>query len=276
MNALDLDARVAEKLGEPVGAVLGAREDERVVHVLALQQVQQQRRLQMLRHRIDRVRDPDRGRRAPLDVDRRRRLQHLLRQLRDRRRHRRAEEQRLALRGRRQVLQHAADVGQEAHVEHAVGFVEHEVLQAAELRVGRAEVIEQAAGRRDDDVDAAAEGVLLRPHADAAEDGGRGQRRVHREVVEVFDDLRRELARRRQHERARRAARLADQAVEDRQQKRRGLAAAGHGAGEQVLAGHRERNRVSLNRRRSRKTEIFEPLEQAGMESEFGKWHGSL
>ena len=128
----------------------------------------------------------------------------------------------------------------------------------------------------DDHVDAAAERVLLRPHADAAEDGRGGQRRVHGEVVEVFDDLRRQLARRRQDERARRAARLVDQPMEDRQQERGGLAAAGHRAGEQVLAGHRERNRVSLNRRRSCETEIFEPLEQAGMKSEFGKWHGSL
>ena len=129
---------------------------------------------------------------------------------------------------------------------------------------------------RDDDVDAAAERVLLRPHADAAEDGGRGQRRVHGEIVQVFDDLRRQLARRRQHQRARRPARLVHQAVQDRQQKRRGLAAAGHRAGEQVLAGERQRNRVGLNGRRPRETEIFQPLQQAGMQSEMGEWHGSL
>ena len=68
------------------------------------------------------------------------------------------------------MAQHAPDVGQESHVEHAVGFVEHEVLEAGELRVRRAEMIEQTAGRADDHVDAAAERVLLRPHADAAED----------------------------------------------------------------------------------------------------------
>ena len=41
-----------------------------------------------------------------------------------------------------------------------------------ELRVRRAEMIEQPARRADDDVDAAAERVLLRAHADAAEDRG--------------------------------------------------------------------------------------------------------
>ena len=42
------------------------------------------------------------------------------------------------------------------------------------------------------------------------------------------------------------------------------------------LPGQRGRDGVGLNRRRSREAEVFEPLEQAGMESEFGKWHGSL
>jgi hypothetical protein len=63
--------------------------------------------------------------------------------------------------------------------------------------------------------------------------------------------VRRQFPRRRQHERARGAARLTDEPVQDRQQKRRRLAAAGHGAGEQVLAGHGQRNRVSLNGRRA-------------------------
>ena len=44
-----------------------------------------------------------------------------------------------------QVAQDPADVGQEAHVEHPVGLVEHQVLDAGELRVGRAEVVEQPA-----------------------------------------------------------------------------------------------------------------------------------
>ena len=39
------------------------------------------------------------------------------------------------------------------------------ILDAVQLRVRRAKMIEQAAGRADDDVNAAAEGVLLRPHA---------------------------------------------------------------------------------------------------------------
>ena len=102
-------------------------------------------------HGIDRLRDADGGRR-PLEVDRDRVVQHLARERHDRRRHRRREEERLTL--RRKVLQHAADVGKESHVEHAVGLVEDQDLEPVELRVGEAEVVEEPARRGDDDVDA--------------------------------------------------------------------------------------------------------------------------
>ena len=62
-------------------------------------------------------------------------------------------------------------------------------------------MIEQAARRGDDDVDAAAKRVLLRPHADAAVDGRAGHRRVHGQVVQILEDLRGQLARRREDER---------------------------------------------------------------------------
>ncbi len=105
----------------------------------------------------------------------------------------------------RNVPKHAPDVGQKSHVEHAIGFVEHEVLEAAQLRVRLPEMIEQPARRADDDVDAAAEGVLLRAHADAAVHREAADRRVNGEVLQIFDNLRRELARRGDDERARRA-----------------------------------------------------------------------
>ncbi len=96
-------------------------------------------------------------------------------------------------------------------------------------------------------VDAAAEGVLLRTHADAAEDRGAGQRRVHGERVQVLEDLRRQLARRGQDERPGHAPRLLDEPVQDGQQERGGLAAPGHGAREHVPALHGGGNGVSLD-----------------------------
>ena len=200
--------------------------------------------------------------------------QHLRRQRRNRRRHRRAEEERLTTDG--QVRQDLANLGEKAHVEHAVRLVEDEVLELIHPRVARSHVIQQPAGRRDDDVDAAPERVLLRSHPDAAEDRGAGDRRVDRERGEIFEDLRRKLPRRRQHERARRAPRLVDQTVENREQKRRRLAAAGLRGGNDVLAEHRRRDRFGLNRRGPDEAELFDALEERRMKPEMIEWHGAL
>ena len=145
------------------------------------------------------------------------------------------------------------------------------ISSPGELGVGMGEVIQQPAGGRDDDVRAAPEGVLLRAHADAAEHGRRGDRGVHREIVEVLHDLRGQLAGRGEDERPGGAARLVDQPVEDRQDEGRGLAAAGHGAGEDVPAGEGGRNRVGLDRRGAGEAELFDALEEIGVELQRGK-----
>ncbi len=49
------------------------------------------------------------------------------------------------------------DVGHEAHVQHAVGLVEHEDLDLAEVCRALADEVEEAAGRRDEDLDAGAQ-----------------------------------------------------------------------------------------------------------------------
>ena len=128
-------------------------------------------------------------------------------------------------------------------------------------------------GRRDDDVDAAAEGVLLRAHADAAVDRGAGERRVHREVAQVLVDLRGELAGRGEDQGARRAALLAHQPVQDREQERRALAAAGHRAGEDVAALEGRRDGVVLDRRRAGEAQGLHALQQIGVKVERGKGH---
>ena len=51
-------------------------------------------------------------------------------------------EQRLTF-PRRQVTQDLLDLGEEPHVQHAIRFVEHQILEMIELGVRRAEVVEQ-------------------------------------------------------------------------------------------------------------------------------------
>src|SRR2546427_1773412 len=56
------------------------------------------------------------------------------------------------------------------------------LFRSLELRVRLAEVVEEPARRRDDHVDRAAERVLLRTHADAAEDRRAGEGCVDAEL----------------------------------------------------------------------------------------------
>ena len=95
-------------------------------------------------------------------------------------------------------------LGQESHVEHAIGLVEHQHFESLEIgRVGP-HVIQQTAGRRDDDIGSASQAALLRTGLDAAIDGDAGQIRVIREPLEFVFDLDRQLAGRCKDQHARR------------------------------------------------------------------------
>ena len=71
------------------------------------------------------------------------------------------EQQRLAL-GRGQVEQ-ALDLGQEAHVGHAVGLVDHDDLDVGEVDDPLGDEVLEAARAGDDDVDAAASALRCGP-----------------------------------------------------------------------------------------------------------------
>ena len=175
------------------------------------------------------------GRAGDFDADRI--VQKLFGDAPDFRRHGGGEEQRLA--GERNELADALDVGDEAHVEHAVGFVDDEQLDAVEQQPSALEMVEQAAGRRDQHIDAARELGVLVVERDAADD----QRDVELVVDAVFDktffDLRREFARRLEDERARhaRAGAAFFQHGQHRQHECRRLAGAGLRDAEHVAPG---------------------------------------
>jgi hypothetical protein len=197
--------------------------------------------------------------------------EQVARQLDDRCRQRGAEEQRLP--ARRQVAQDPADLGQEAHVQHPVSLVDHEVLQAAHPRVRRLQVVEQATRGGDDHVNAAPERVFLGPHPDAADHRRPGDRGVDRQVGEVLEDLERQLARRRQHQRAGGPARTIDELVHDRQQERGRLAAPGHRRREDVAPLEGRGNGLRLDGRGAGEAEFLEALRQARVQLEGAEWH---
>ena len=74
---------------------------------------------------------------------------------------RRREHQVQALLGVRQSTQDVANILDEAEVEHPVGFVEHDDLNLIEVVYALFVVVDQAAGRTDQDIDAIDELVAL-------------------------------------------------------------------------------------------------------------------
>jgi hypothetical protein len=125
-----------------------------------------------------------------------------------------------------------------------------------ERGVGEAEVVEQAAGRRDDHVDALRKacscGPMPTPPNTAAPTSGVCGASAFR-----CSSIWAASSRVGVSTSARVSPRgLPIEAVQDRQHERRGLAAARHRAGEQVLPLERGRQRLLLDRRRARESEL--------------------
>ena len=106
----------------------------------------------------------------------------------------------------RSLRQHgddALDVVDEAHVEHAVGFVEHQHLDLVEAQRALVDQIEQTARRRHQHFDAVRQRAHLlvdRHAADGERDGERAD--VPAIGAEAVGDLAGQFARRRQHQHA--------------------------------------------------------------------------
>ena len=130
--------------------------------------------------------------------------------------------------------QDALQIGHEAHVEHAVRFVEHDHLHAFERQVATFEVVDEPARAGDHDVDAALERAFLDRHVDAAERGADVQAREGRVLAEVLGDLHAEFARGNDDEAAEPGL-AARQHVQHRQAERGRLAAARLAEADEVL-----------------------------------------
>ena len=154
---------------------------------------EEERGFEMLIDRVERVRDRA-CRRGGIDLHRDRGVEDVVGQPPDIVRHGCREHQRLAL--GRNVLDDLPDIRQEAHVEHPVRLVEHEHLQVRQADRALLDVIEQAAGTGDDDLDAGAQFLYLRVHGHAAVDRDAAHVRLAAQVGNGGVDLLCQLARR--------------------------------------------------------------------------------
>ncbi len=108
------------------------------------------------------------------------------------------------MRLRRRLAHDAPHLGDEAHVEHAVGFVDHQHLDAVEVDLALAVEIHQASGRGDQDVDQLAlELLALAVVVDAADQRHDVQPGMGRQFLGILADLQHQFARGRDHQRAR-------------------------------------------------------------------------
>ena len=169
VNRGSLDALTLQTTAATVGAVLGAHKDDGALRALLLEKLGQQVVLGLDGHREHKLVDGVGGRRGGRDLHAGRvahqvgDLAHGL--LVEGRR----EQQRLTL-GRR-LAHNAADGGQKAHVEHAIGLVEYQHLDLVQVAGALLDQVDQTARRGDQDVTAVLERRGLRLVAHAAHDG---------------------------------------------------------------------------------------------------------
>src|SRR5207248_6373548 len=116
--------------------------------------------------------------------------QHLVGELGDVLWHRRRKEQRLTADW--QFGNDLPDVVDEAHVEHAVGLVEHEKFDLSELQAVALHEVEQTAGGGDHDFDALHDRADLTSHRYTTDCQRRGQAYVAAIGVKAFQNLSRQ------------------------------------------------------------------------------------
>ena len=252
VDRLGAHAAVFERLGDAVGAALGAREDDDALESRVRQQMAEQRPLGASVHEVDALVDLLDRAALRRDFDLLGILQDFRGELGDVARHGRREQQGLPVLGDRG--RNAADVADEAHVEHAIGFVADEEADRSELHVAALDEGEQTAGRGDEDVDAARQGLDLAAIAQTADHGAEAQAEAATVGVEAAGDLNREFAGRRQHEGARAlglgALLRLGKKLQHGQRERRRLAGAGLGDAQHVTALQQGGNRARLDGRR--------------------------
>jgi len=194
------EAGAFEVASQPIGAVFGAGEHQRLAAVAGAQQVRQQRGLAVLIHRMDLLVDEGGGGVARRYVDGDRIVQQLAGELADRIGQRGRKQQVLPAPG--QQGQNAPDRRDEAHIQHPVGFVQHQNFDAGQVHVSLADVIQQSAGRGDQQIHPAPQGIALGFQADAADQHRAADRGMAAVDAGAVGHLSGQLAGGRQHQSA--------------------------------------------------------------------------
>ena len=163
------------------------------------------------------------------------------------------------------------DVIVETHVEHAIGFVQHQCIERGEVEAHALQVVHDAPRRADHDMGAVLQAGDLRPHGAAA---AQGQHLdvvfAARQAANFLAHLVGQLPRWTQHQRLHReAARI--QPRQQAQGKCRGLAAAGLGLRDQVVAGQGQRQAGCLDRRHLQVAQLLQVHQRGRCQRQAGE-----
>ena len=267
-----LESAGAQLLGELLGGLLGAHEHDDALVLLDLEDAGQGVELvRVLNHEVA-LTDIRTGLRLRGDPDFLGVVQVLAGDAVDRSRHGGREQCDLTVRP--DLAEDLFDVFGEAHLEHLVGLIEDEVLEAAELQRTLLEVVDDTTRGADDDLRSAAQTRQLRAVGLTAvdrEDGEVGQFR--RVGGERLGDLDREFASGGEYESERAivgAPRLGE-VGQSRQGESRGLAGSGLGEADDVTARQEGRNGLGLDGGGDLVALRLYGLEHERVEAQFGE-----
>ena len=246
VDGLGGEALAVQALGQNLGARLGAREDDDAVGALLVEHVLEQVGLLVLAHGDHELLDGLGSGALVGDLNELRVLDLAADGAHDGVVDGGREQQRLALGG--DAVDDLLHIRPEAHIEHAVGLVEDEHLDVAEVEHHAVVEVEQAAGGGDEHVDAAAQAVDLGVVAHAAHHGENvvagllGHGAGH--IVDLLGKLSGGG-----HDEGLGAVALLEVAelVEHGKGEGGGLAGAGLGGGDHVVAGEHQRDGLLLD-----------------------------
>src|ERR1700730_11657150 len=275
MNRSRFDPTALELARDSVGAALCARENENGIELRIAQEMKQQRGLQMRPNFVNKLRDCVGRVRAPADLHNLGRMLELVSKLLNLTRQRRGEHERLAL--LRERFPDLANRKKKPHVQHSIGLIEHEKLDAGKIGGTLTHQIDQTARCGHDKIHTGTQRLELWTLAHAAENRGHAQRKMFRVSAHVLLDLHHEFTCRRDHQRAGAALLTVShrgcEPRQDRQNERRRLSGAGLRDADDIVSGENVRDRRDLNRSRLRVTGVLNGLQNLGREIECAKRH---
>ena len=185
------------------------------------------------------------GEALALDLDELRILPVALDDAADRGIHRRGEEEGLPFLG--ESAEEAFHLIGEAHVEHAVGLVEHGDANVGKIQGASLDMVDETTGRAHDDLHPLMQGADLAVDRSASVDrDGAESREPGTEALDLGADLHRELTRRADHEHLRIGIVPVDPG-ETGEAESGGFSRTGLGETDEILALERERNRGGLD-----------------------------